>query len=89
MSIPLSFTQKYAAANPTKAAFPVTLLTAAAFVAAVAHAVARDAESVSPTLRIDTLGGGHVTLGALPTAVALAAPPGVLAITAAQDGAGS
>lgn len=66
-----------------------TLFTVGSSVAAVAHTVARHAESVSPALRIDTLGGGNVTLGALPAAVALAAPPGVLAVTAAQDRAGS
>lgn len=54
----------------------------------VAHTVSSNTQPVSPALRIDTLGGGNVTLRALPTAVALAAPPGVLAVTAAQHRAG-
>lgn len=66
-----------------------TLFTVGSFVAGVAHTVTRHAQSVSAALRIDTLGGRDVTLGALPAAVALAAPPGVLPVTAAQDGAGS
>lgn len=65
-----------------------TLFTVGSFVARVAHTVARQAVSMSPALRVDTLGGGNVTLGALPAAVALAAPPGVLAVTAAQNWAG-
>lgn len=54
-------------------------------VAGVAHTIARHAQAVSATLRVDALGGGNVALGALPATVALAAPPGVLAVTAAQD----
>lgn len=65
-----------------------TLFTVGSFVARVAHTVACQAVSVSPALRVDTLGGGNVTLGALPAAVALAAPPGVLAVPAAQNRAG-
>lgn len=57
--------------------------------AGVAHTVARHAQSVSAALRIDTLGGRNVAFGALPAAVALTAPPGVLAITTAQDRTGS
>ena len=67
---------------------PFTLLTVGSLVAGVAHTVTRHTQSVSAALRIDTLGGRDVTLGALPTAVALTAPPGVLAITAAQDRTG-
>lgn len=79
-----------AALNPMKGSFfsPFTLFTVGSFVASVAHTVACHAVSVSPTLRIDALGGRDVTLGALPATVALTAPPGVLAITAAQDGTG-
>lgn len=57
--------------------------------AAVAHTVTRHAQSVPTALRINTLGGRNVALGALPATVALTAPPGVLAITAAQDWTGS
>ncbi len=53
--------------------------------AGVAHTVSRHTQPVSTALRIDTLGGRDVTLGALPATVALTAPPGVLAVTAAQD----
>ena len=66
----------------------VTLFTVGSSVAAVAHTVAGHAEPVAPALRVDALRGRDVTLGALPAAVALAAPPGVLTVTAAQDGAG-
>lgn len=62
-----------------------TLLTVRPLVASVAHAVARHAQAVPAALRVDALGGGNVALGALPATVALAAPPGVLAITTAQD----
>lgn len=80
-----------AALSPLKGSFfsPFTLFTVGSFVASVAHTVARYAVPVSPALRIDTLGGRNVTLGALPATVALTAPPGVLAITAAQNWTGS
>lgn len=68
---------------------PFTLFTVGSFMAGVAHTVTRHAQPVSATLRIDALGGWNVTLGALPAAVALTAPPGVLAVTAAQDRTGS
>lgn len=79
-----------AAFNPMKGGFfsPFTLFTVGSFVASAAHTAACHAVSVSPTLRIDTLGGGNVTLGALPATVALTAPPGVLAVTAAQNWTG-
>lgn len=65
-----------------------TLFTVWPLVASVAHTVARHAQSVPTALRIDTLRGGNVALSALPAAVALTAPPGVLAVTAAQDWTG-
>lgn len=65
-----------------------TLLTVGSFVACVADTVPHQAQPVPTALRIDALGGGNVALGALPAAVALTAPPGVLAVTAAQDGTG-
>ena len=64
------------------------MFTVGSFVPGVAHTVTRNAEPVTAALRIDTLGGGNVTLGALPAAVALTAPPGVLPVTAAQDRTG-
>lgn len=66
--------------------FWITLITVDSFVAGVAHTISRHTESMSPTLRIDALGGRNVTLCALPAAKALAAPPGVLAVAAAQHG---
>lgn len=69
--------------------FPSTLFAVGSLVAGVAHAFTTHAQSVSTTLGINTLGGRNVALSALPAAVALTAPPGVLTITAAQDGAGS
>lgn len=65
------------------------MFTVGSLVAGVANAVTRHAQSVPTALRIDTLGGRNVALSALPAAVALTAPPGVLAITAAQDRTGS
>lgn len=65
------------------------MFTVGSFVAGVAHTVACHAQSVSPALRINTLGGRNVTFSALPATVALTAPPGVLAIAAAQDWTGS
>lgn len=56
--------------------------------ACVADTGPRHAQPVPTALRIDTLGGRNVALGALPAAVALTAPPGVLAVTAAQDWTG-
>lgn len=70
-------------------AFPFTLLAVASLVAGAAHTVTRHAESMTPTLWIDTLRGRHVALCALPTAVTLTAPPGVLAVPTAQDRTGS
>lgn len=64
------------------------MLTVGSFVACVADTVPRHAQPVPTALRIDALGGRNVTFGALPAAVALTAPPGVLAITGAQDGTG-
>lgn len=86
-----SLAQKYVAAaaafNPKGRSFVFssTLLTVRPLVAGVAHAVAGHAQPVPAALRVDALGGGNVALGALPAAVALTAPPGVLAVTAAQD----
>lgn len=68
--------------------FHITLLTVGSFVARVAHTVSRHAQPVSPALWVDALGGGNVTLSALPAAVALTAPPGVLAVTATQHRTG-
>ncbi len=80
-----------AASSPMGRCFfsPFTLFTVGSFVAGVAHTIARHAQPMSTTLRIDTLWGRNVTLSALPAAVALTAPPGVLAITAAQNRTGS
>lgn len=69
--------------------FPFTLFTVGSFVACVAHTVAGHAQTMSATQRVDALGRGDVTLRALPAAVALTAPPSVLAIAAAQDWTGS
>lgn len=76
-----------AASSPTGRTFffPLTLVTVGSLVAAVAHTVTRHTQSVPTTLRINTLGGRNVTLCALPATIALTAPPGILAITAAQD----
>lgn len=74
--------------SPTPPHPTSTLFTVWPLVASVAHAVARHTQSVPTALRIDTLRGGNVALGALPAAVALTAPPGVLAVTAAQDRTG-
>lgn len=76
-----------AAGNPLKGS-RLTLFTVDSFAAGVAHADARHAVPVAPAQRIDALGHGNVTLGALPAAVALTAPPGVLAVTAAQNWTG-
>lgn len=65
------------------------MITVDSFVARVAHTISRHTESMSPTLRIDALGGRNVALRALPAAEALAAPPSVLAIPAAEHGTGS
>lgn len=67
---------------------PCTLFTVGSFVASVAHTGAHHTEAVAPTLRIETLSGRDITLSALPTAVAKTAPPGVLAVTTAENWAG-
>lgn len=64
------------------------MITADSFVAGVAYAVSSHTQAVSPTQRIDALGGRNITFSTLPSAVALAASPGVLAVTAAQHRTG-
>lgn len=68
---------------------PPTLITALASVAGVAHTGAPHTHTMTPTLQVNTLAAGDVTLCALPPAVTLTAPPSVLAIATAQDRTGS
>ena len=56
--------------------------------ACTAHAAACHTDAVASALGVDALGRGDVTLGTLPAAVALTAPPAVLAVVTAQDRAG-
>lgn len=66
----------------------LTFLTALALVARVADAGAHDAGAVVTAGHVDALAGGHVTLGALPAAVAQAPALHVLAVPTAEHGAG-
>lgn len=63
----------------------VTLVAVVTSVAWVTNAGARDAQAVPPALSIHTLAAGHVAFDPLPSAVALAAPPIVLTVAAAQN----
>lgn len=65
-----------------------TFLTALALVAGVADARAHDAGAMVAAGHIDALAGGHITLGALPSAVAQASALHVLAISTTEHGAG-
>lgn len=67
----------------------LTFLTVVALITSIADAGAHDADAVSSAVDVDALVGWHVALGAFPPAVALAAAPRVLAVTAAQHGTGS
>ena len=66
----------------------LTFLAVVPLVARVAGAGAHDADAVAPAVDVDALRVGHVALRALPPAEAQASPPGVLAVPAAQHGAG-
>lgn len=77
--------------RPLRAArrpWELTFLTVLAFVARRADAVPIDAGAVAPAGRVDALVHGHIALGPLPAAVALAGPLRVLSVPAAQDRAG-
>ena len=65
-----------------------TFLAALALVAGVADAGAHDAGAVVAAGHVDALVGGHVALSALPAAVAQAPALHVLAVPAAEHGAG-
>lgn len=65
-----------------------TFLAVLALVARVADAGAHDAGAVVAAGHVDALAGGHVALGALPAAVAQAPALHVLAVAAAEHGAG-
>lgn len=65
-----------------------TFLAALALVAGVADAGAHDAGAVVAAGHVDALAGGHVALGALPSAVAQAPALHVLAVSATEHGAG-
>lgn len=67
----------------------VSFLAVLAFVPRVAGTGAHDADPAAPTLWVDALGGGHITLGALPATEAQAAALGVLSVSAAEHGTGS
>lgn len=66
----------------------LTFLTVLPFVAGRADAGPINAGAVAPAGGVDALIHGHIALGALPAAVALACPFGVLSIPAAQHRAG-
>lgn len=67
----------------------LTFLTIVTLITSIADAGAHNADAVSSTVDVDALVGRHVALGAFPPAVALAAAPRVLAVTAAQHWTGS
>lgn len=67
----------------------LTFLTALALVARIADAGAHDAGAMVAAGHINTLVGGHITLGAFPATVAQASALHVLAISATEHGAGS
>lgn len=66
----------------------LTFLTVLPFVAGGADAGPINAGAVAPAGGVDALIHGHIALGALPAAVALACPFGVLSVPAAQHRAG-
>lgn len=66
----------------------LTFLAVLALVAGVADAGAHDAGAMVAAGHIDTLVGGHVTLGALPAAVAQTPALHVLAVPTTEYGAG-
>lgn len=68
--------------------YSFTFFTVFSFVSGIAGTGAHDADAPAPALGIDALSCGHVTLGALPAAVAQAASFGVLPIATAQHRAG-
>ena len=74
-----------AAPHPT---WGPTFLAVLALVAGVADAGAHDAGAVVAAGHVDALVGWHVALGALPAAVAQAPALHVLAVPAAEHGAG-
>lgn len=65
-----------------------TFLAALALVAGVADAGAHDAGAMVAAGHVDALAGGHIALGTLPSAVAQAPALHVLAVPAAEHGAG-
>lgn len=65
-----------------------TFLTVFSFVSRIAGTRAHDANPTTPTLRVNALGGRHITLCTFPTTVTETASFGILSVSTAQYWAG-